>query len=196
MKMTFTIFLGALVLLAGLSILLDAVFHIHFPFVRTAFAFLLLFFGVRMLLGAWAPAGRETSTTGSAIMSDQTYAPTAAVPYLKYDVIFGRTTVDLTSLPRPTQPITVEVNAIFGGAVVTFDKSWPVVVEGNAAFGDVRMPDQTMAAFGSTRYRPRGQEGSEPLIRLRCNAIFGSCEVIEGGSHLTGDSGALSRAAR
>src|SRR5581483_4556378 len=117
MKMSFSLIIGALVLLAGISILLDAVFHIHFPFVRTAFAALLLFFGLRILVDAWAPQSRSRATAGAVVMADEHFAPTATAPYLKYDVILGRAVVDLTQLPLPGRPMTVEVNAIFGGAV-------------------------------------------------------------------------------
>jgi hypothetical protein len=34
------------------------------------------------------------------------------------------------------------------------------------------------------------------LINLRGDALFGSCEVVEGGSHVSGGWGALRAAAR
>jgi hypothetical protein len=175
MRMSFPIFLGVLVVLAGLSILLDAVFKIHIPFVRSAFALLLIFLGVRMLFGAWAPRSHELAPTGAVVMSDGVFAPVKAEPSMKYDIVFGHGAVDLTRLDLPATPATIDVNVIFSGATVTVNPAWPIVIEGSSAFGEVRMPDQTMAAFGAARYRTR--EG-DPILRVRVNAVFGSCQVL------------------
>lgn len=181
--MNFAVFFGVLVVLAGVSVLLGALFHIHFPLVRTAFALLLVFFGVRILVGAWGPRSAELASAGSAVMSDLHFAPTQAAPSFKYDVIFGRGVIDLTRLPKPERPMLVEVNAIFGSALVTIDPAWSIVVEGSSAFGEVRMPDQSMTAFGTARYRPRGQERDAALVQVRCNAVFGSCQIVEEQAH-------------
>jgi len=189
MKMTLPIFLGSLVVLAGLSMLLEALFKIHIPFVRSAFALLLIFFGVRMLFGAWAPRSVGTGATGSALMSELTFAPTRAEPAMKYDVVFGQGAIDLTRLDRPTQPSHVEVNVIFGSATLKIDPSLPTVIEANAAFADVRMPDRSLAAFGNARYETgRG----EPLLRVRINTVFGSCHVLTEGPAAEGRPGPIS----
>lgn len=176
--MNFAIFLGILVVLAGASILLDAVFHVHLPLVRSAIALVFMAVGVRLLLGAWSPREKQVSAFGSAFMSDKDFAPLTASQPLAYDVVFARGTVDLTGIPRPDKPIVVEVTVIFGGAEVTVDPTLPLVVEGKSDFGEVRMPDESVAGVGSSRYRPKGQVG-EPLIRVRVNALFGSCTVRE-----------------
>ena len=49
------------------------------------------------------------------------------------------------------------------------------------AFGEVRMPDESVAAFGNARYRTT--EPGEPLLRVKVNAVFGSCLVLLGESH-------------
>jgi hypothetical protein len=176
MRMSFPLFFGALVLLAGASILLDALFKIHVPFVRSAFALLLIFFGVRMLIGAWVPVVKDTSGTGQAVMSELHFAPTSAIGPMKYDVVFGRGTIDLTQLPKPEQPLTVELNVVFSTATVTVDPTWPMVIEASSAFGEVRLPDQSAAVFGTARFTTPG--GAEPLLRVRVNAVFGSCHVL------------------
>lgn len=191
MKMSFPLFLGLLVVLVGLSIVLEAIFKTHVPLLRSALALLLVVLGVRMLIGAWSPRPVEASTTGSAVMSNVRYVPTSPAEQLKYDIIFGRGTIDLTQLPKPERPMTVEVNAIFSNATVTIDPSWPVWVEGSSAFAQVRMPDQSSAVFGTALYRT-GDGNSQPLIRLRVNAVFGSCSVLESGSAPKTRPGAIS----
>lgn len=181
MKMSFAIFFGVLVALAGISIILDAVFHVHLPLVRSAFALFLIFLGVRVLFGAWGTRGMVRSAEGAVLMSDTRFAPTTPADKLKYDIIFGRGVVDLTGLPRPEKPIDVEVNTIFGSAQVAIDPSWPVSIEGSSAFGEVRLPDRQRAAFGAAHYQNL-PSGSAALLRLRVNSVFSSAEVIETGT--------------
>jgi hypothetical protein len=176
MKMTFPIFFGVLVVLAGLSILLDALFKVHIPFVRSAFALFFIFLGVRMLFGAWAPRTTDVSTSGAAVMSELHFAPTEANGPMKYDVIFGRGAIDLTQLKRPARPTTLELNVVFSSSTLTIDPAWPIVIEGSAAFGEVRMPDQATAAFGTARFRTH--DSDEPILRIRVNTVFGSCHVF------------------
>ena len=179
MKMSFPIFFGILVVLAGVSILLKALFHIDLPLVRTAVALFFIFLGVRMIFGAWGSRATEVAATGAAVMTDARFAPTVPAERLKYDVIFGHGTIDLTGMPRPEKPIDLEINAIFGAVQLTVDPSWPMVIDGSSAFGEVRMPDHTRAAFGDAHYRSGG--GAEPLLRARVNAVFGSAQVIDAG---------------
>ncbi len=188
MRMTFPIVIGALVLLAGVSILLEAIFKIHFPFLRSAFALLLIFFGVRMLIGAWSPRLVDTTTSGAAVMSELTFAPTKAAPSMKYDVVFGQGAIDLTRLDRPKEPAVIEVNVIFGSATVTIDPALPTVVEGNAAFGDLRLPDKSAAAFGNARY---ATGLGEPVLKVRINTIFGNC-VVQNAPHEAEGPGPIS----
>jgi hypothetical protein len=183
MRFTFPLFFGALVLLAGASILIDAIFKVHVPFVRSAFAVLLIFFGVQLLIGAWAPVVRNTSSNGSAVMSELHFAPTVAASPMKYDVIFGRGTIDLTQLPKPDQTLNVELNAIFSSATLTVDPSWPMVIEASSAFGEVRMPDQSFATFGTARYATT--DAATPVLRVRINTVFGSCHVLTSAAHET-----------
>jgi predicted membrane protein len=181
MKMNFAIFFGVLVVLAGISILLDAVFHIHLPLVRTAVALFFIFFGVRILTGAWGTRDFVRASEGSVLMGDTRFAPTATADKLKYDIIFGRGIVDLTGLPRPEKPIDVEVNTVFGSAQIAIDPSWPVAIDGSAAFGDVRLPDQQRAAFGAAHYQNE-PTSTQPLLRLKVNSVFSSAEVIQRGA--------------
>ena len=179
MKMNFSIFVGMLVLLAGASILLDAIFGVHLPLVRSAVALFLIFAGVRLLVGAWGPRANDESHLGSALMTDMRFAPTASADRLKYDVIFGRGTIDLTGMPRPQKPMQVEVNAIFSTAELTIDPSWPVAIEGNSAFGEVRLPGDSRAGFGSAHYR--SDTAGTPLVTIKVNAVFGSAQVVAPG---------------
>ncbi len=178
MRLSLGVLLGLLIVLVGVSIVLDVLFHIHIPVIRSAFAVLLIYLGVRVLIGAWAPVSRPASE-GSTFMSQRLFNPTIASDRMRYDVVFGESIVDLTGLPERPEPTQVEVNAVFGSAVVKIDPSQAIDIQGSSVFGEARMPDQTLAAFGEIHYRPPGQRDASPRIRVKVNAVFGSVRVQE-----------------
>jgi len=180
MRITLAAVLGALVLLAGVSIILGAVFDIHLPLFRSAVALVLILVGVRMLFGAWTPARKTSADTSSVFFEERLLGPTVAAPdRLKYDVIFGRGVIDLTTLPRDGLDRTVEINSIFGAAEVRVDPSTPYEVDATSAFGETRtpLPGRAASGFGSVHYQPPA--AVPPRLHLKVNSVFGSSEVIE-----------------
>jgi predicted membrane protein len=88
--------------------------------------------------------------------------------------------VDLTKVAREAGERRVEVNVVFGSALVKIDPATPLEVEVNAAFGDARLPDQSTTALGSFRYRASNQDKQQaPKVRIKLNVVFGSCQVLE-----------------
>jgi len=174
-------FFGLVVILFGLSILLEGVFHINLPVFRIALGLFLLYLGARILLNVFSGSDRHGSADDAAVFMNRSYHPGAGdQDRLKYDIIFGRGTVDLTQIAREAGERRVEVNVVFGSALVRIDPATPLEVEVNAAFGDARLPDQSTTALGSFRYRPSGQDKQQPpKVRIKLNVIFGSCQVVE-----------------
>jgi predicted membrane protein len=174
-------FFGLVVILIGLSILLEGVFHINVPLFRIALGLFLLYLGARMLLGVFSGSDRHGSWDDPAVFSNHSYSPsTGDGDRLKYDIIFGRGMVDLTRIAREGGARRVEVNVVFGSALVKIDPTVPLEVEVNSAFGDARLPDQSATALGTFRYRPPGQDKQqEPKLRIKLSVVFGSCQVLE-----------------
>jgi hypothetical protein len=180
MKFTLAAVLGILVLVAGLSIILGSVLDIHLPLFRSAVALVLILLGVRMLFGAWAPARKGSADSTSVLFEERVLGPTSAAPArMKYDVVFGRGVIDLTTLPRDALDRTVEINSIFGAAEVRVDSATPYEVDGTAAFGETRTPGpgRSASGFGSFHYQP--PSAVPPLLHIKVNSVFGSSEVIE-----------------
>lgn len=179
MKMNFTVLVGGFVVLMGVSILAQALFNVQLPLMRTAVALFFLFIGFKLLVSAWTPEKLRREGTATAVMTEQRFAPTTSAPELKYDVLFSKGLVDLTQMPKPDKPIAVEVNSVFSSTEVLVDPTWPVVVEGSSAFGEVRMPNRSAATFGAASYRTTASTDAQPLLRLKVNAVFGNCLVLE-----------------
>jgi hypothetical protein len=168
--------IGLLIVLAGLSIVLRAWFHIDLPLFRTAAGLVLLFLGARLLLHAWFPQRMGPMPMDRIGSRFEPHQPVSGA--LKYDVLFSEGLVDLTKLPPLERDLRVEVNVVFGMAKILLDPSVPYELEASAAFGEVRMPDQHAISFGGRQYQsPAPVTG--PRLRLKVSAVFASCAVEE-----------------
>lgn len=176
MRSAFPLFVGMVIVLAGASLILEAVFKIHIPLLRIAFGLFFIVLGARIVFGPWPhlAAGQPHA----AVMSEQRFAPGPAVgDRLKYDVVFGRAEVDLTGLSPLDHDVFVEVNAVFGDVLVMVDPTVALEVDSSAAFGMTRLPDRQTVAFGSAHYQGSARAG--PRLELKLNAVFGNAEVRE-----------------
>jgi len=168
------LFFGAFVVLIGISIILEAVFQIHLPIVRIALGLFFIYLGVRFLSGGrW----RDGELRAHGVFRDDTYTPTGG-DHVKHDVVFGRSVVDLTRLGRDGGEVHADVNTVFGATIVKIDPAVPLEIEVSSVFSDARLPDQSVTAIGTLRYRPPGQK-EPPRVRIRLNVVFGSSQVVE-----------------
>ncbi len=168
---------GLLVILAGTSIVLHSIFNIDLPIFRTALGVFIIYLGVRFILGGWGwqrVTGRGDQTV---VMTDAVFTPESlAEKAVKYSVVFGRGVVDLTRLPKLDRDADVQVDTVFGSSVVKVDPRIPVDIEANSAFGEARMPDRNVAAFGTTRYTSPNPEQA-PRLHVKMNVVFGSSHI-------------------
>lgn len=175
MRLSFVVLLGALIALAGISIILNALFKIDLPILRLALGIFFIYLGVVFILGG-SPHPRSDWSDFSA---QSRFAPhSVSKQDLKYDVMFGRSVVDLTELEPRDQPRRLEINVVFGEALVKLDPAIPYELEASSVFGAARLPDHRMANFGSLRYLPKDQHKG-PLLHIKLNVVFGSAEVVE-----------------
>jgi hypothetical protein len=180
--------LGLFILMAGISIILNAIFHIRIPLFRVTFGLFFVYLGVRVLAGGWWHSSRWGD--GPVIMAEERIAPTESTSvYSKYDVVFGKAIVDLTRLPPLTRDLTVEVNSVFGSAQVLLDPRLPFDIESSSAFGRVSLPNNEVVTFGERAYQRPGQDKAGPRLHLKIHVVFGSGDVVEqGGSSLPPNS--------
>jgi hypothetical protein len=168
------LFFGLLVMLIGISIILEAVFHISLPIIRIALGFFFIYLGIRFLTGGRWHDGENRSR---GVFRDDQYTPTSG-DHVKHDVVFGRSVVDLTKLARDGGEVHADVNTVFGATVVKIDPAVPLEIEVSSAFGDARLPDESVTALGTTHYRPAGQK-DPPRLRITLSVVFGSSQVVE-----------------
>jgi hypothetical protein len=163
------IFWGIIVVLLGLTIILNVVTGVKIPFFRIFFGLLLIYWGISML------AGSRFSRAGSTVFSDSEIRATTAG---KQDVIFGRGVIDLSGIVLKEGVNRYEVNTVFGASVIKLDPAMPVKVVASSAFAGVKMPDGGNIAFGETTYRSPSLKEDSTYLLVKTSVVFGGTEVI------------------
>jgi len=164
-------FWGGLVVFIGLSIILRAV-GVKFPLFSFALGLFFLWLGASIIVNAV----NRTRARGVAF-DDAKVEVTGDAS--EYSTVFGRSDVDLTTTRPEGSSRKVEVDAVFGAAVVRIDPNVPMRIQASAAFGSVRLPDGNSVAFGDMNYQTRAFKPDSACIVLKASAVFGSVEIIE-----------------
>lgn len=176
--------IGLFFLLLGLSILLKILFKIDIPVFRALFSIFLIYLGIRMLTGTFGLTGLfEWKDRSSVVFSEGRFragkAGESGTEPSHYSIVFGKGNVDLTALSVEHTPHEVEVNVVFGEAIIDVDPGSPVHVVSNAVFGESRMPDENQVVFGTLNFRTASATTASPeeVITVRTNVVFGSIRI-------------------
>ncbi len=165
------VFWGAVLILIGLTVIINVVFGIKIPLFRIIFALVLIYLGIRLLTGVsfWR------STPKSAVFEEKRIEAGAED---KYEVVFGKGEIDLSGIQAVDKDVKLEINTIFGSSVVKIDPRQPIKVKVASAFAGARMPDGNTIAFGEYTYRSEGLKNSEHAILVDATVLFGGIEVL------------------
>jgi len=162
------IFWGIVIVLFGISIIINVVFHVHIPLMRILFGLFLVFLGVQLISGQrWHPFKKSSSTSETFV---------AGKGNDEYSVMFGRNTVDLTQ-GVPGKQYTV--NTVFGATTVLIPSAIPVVVKADAVFGGMTFPNGTTVSFGEHIYKNKAWTDQGDAMKVSIDLVFGGCSVVE-----------------
>lgn len=101
---------GIVLILIGLSIILQLVFKINIPVFRIVIAFLLIYAGIRGLVGGnWFRHDND-----SVVFEERGLKPSGG---REYSVVFGKGVVEAVQ-PLPEKGDRFEVNTVFGSSVL------------------------------------------------------------------------------
>lgn len=171
------IFWGIVVILFGVSIIVNAVFNVHIPFFRVLIAVFFIYIGIMVLSGGFRFSGKTDQNT--VLFSEGTMQYDGDGKNREFNVIFGKGTTQFSgaSLSNITNP--VKVNAIFGEAIVEIDPSMPVIIRVNAAFGAAYLPDQTVTSFGEYIYKTPSYGKDKKSLEINASVVFGAIRFVE-----------------
>jgi|WetSurMetagenome_2_1015567.scaffolds.fasta_scaffold00046_49 predicted membrane protein len=169
------IFWGSVLILLGISVIIRIVFNVHVPLLRIMFALVLIYLGIRVLVGgAWC---RWEGKNGTVMFSD---VKTELVgDSSEYNIIFGKGVIGLNDSALAEKGKKIKVNTIFGAGELRVDPSVPAIIKVTAAFGGARMPDGNMISFGEYVYKTKAFSDSAKAIRVDAAVVFGGLEIIE-----------------
>jgi hypothetical protein len=172
-KMSFVfsgLFWGAIVVLIGLTIILNGVLGVRIPIIRIVFGLLLIYWGISLLLGL---SFRRAS--GATVFSETELKSSEASG--KQDVVFGKTTIDLTGIQLKPGVNRYEVNTFFGASIIRLNPATPAKVVVSSAFGGVRMPDGSNVAFGENMWRSPTLKEDSAYLYIKVAVVFGGTEI-------------------
>lgn len=159
---------GIVVLLAGLSLILNA-FQIHVPLFRVALGVLFGWFGVSLVL-----SGLSIDRPWLAFRPQRVPLAAPASLVERQDVIFAERELDTRHLVPGEH---VKLGVIFGDVTVRYDPHQAIELRSSTAFGNTSFPDGTDIAFGQRTLRtPACADASDAAI-VEVSTVFGTTRL-------------------
>lgn len=173
------VFWGVFLILIGLSIIVKILFNIDIPVFRIVIGLFLVYFGLQVIFGSnflLRRRGRRTK-----IKSEHYKEYNFQKRSNEYNVVFGRGEIDLTDRINLTSNEYVEINVVFGSALIYIDPKTPTQIEVTTVFGSADLPGRKSAAIGQEKYRT-GDDTAGKLLFIDISSVFAGVEVIERSS--------------
>lgn len=172
MKFLFTgIFFGTLLVLWGLSLIIEAIFGISLPILRIGFACILIYAGLMLIKGMY-----EAQQQKAIFFSQETVKADRHNNQQYYKIAFGQGTIDLSQLDTSAEQIRIQVYTLFGKAILQLDPQVPTLVNATSVMSSVSFPDKTIVSLGNYRYQS-GAVDQKPKVVVDATAVFSALEV-------------------
>jgi predicted membrane protein len=169
------VFWGSILILLGLSVIIRIVFNVHVPLFRIVFALIIIYFGIRILVGGSWCRGNCNSNT---VFFSDTKAEFAK-DSKEYNIFFGKGIVDLTDSSLALQKKKIKVTTVFGSGEIRISPEVPAIVRVTSAFAGAKMPDGNIISFGEYIYKTKSYSDKSDHVRIDAKVVFGSLEISE-----------------
>lgn len=173
MSFLFTgIFLGTLLILWGLSLIIETLFGISIPVLKIGFACLLVYAGIVLIKGMYT-----AQTQKSIIFSQERVKATKTTVQNYYKIMFGQGIIDLSEIVDESSDIVnVQIYTLFGKATLKIDPEIPTAINATSVFSSVSFPDKTIISLGNYTYKT-GTAEQKPKVLVDATAVFSALEV-------------------
>ncbi len=165
------VFWGVFLIILGISMVIKVLFHLNIPLFRVALAFLLIYAGISALMGGFAA---KPQPANDIFFNDSRIH--VVEPQAKYNIFFGKGTIDLSDANLTDTPI--EINTIFGAGIIKINPNLPVKVNLDAAFAGARTPDGNTISFGNYSYHSPKYKAGERHLEINAHVVFGGLELV------------------
>jgi len=165
------IFWGIVLVIFGLSVIVNVVFHVHIPIMRILFGLFLVYLGVQVITGhRWKPFKSNCASSEAVFQTSGQN---------DYTVIFGKNTVDLTNISADARNKKIKIATVFGASMVTVPADIPVIIKATSVFGGMNFPNGTAISFGEYIYKNKVYTDQSDAIKVEIDLVFGGCNVVE-----------------
>ena len=171
------LFWGSIVILIGLSIILNSFFKINIPFFKIIVSILFIYLGLKMLLGSFGV--KRSQESDSTVFGSNEVRVEQLEDRASYEVVFGEQIIDLRNTVLHKGENRIKVAVVFGSSKIIVQNSHNVHVKASVVFSSARFPDGNQSAFGSYEYNKSGDTDVANRIYIDADVVFGSLEVIE-----------------
>ncbi len=169
------LFWGVMLVLFGASMILRAVFNLDIPICRIVFALVIIYFGVKLLLGRQAFKGESNFSMFRS--SEVTMNESGG----EYNVIFGQSNIDLSNIDISESSKKVDVDVVFGSGNLLIDPEKPMKINISSVFADCKLPHRNINFFGDSNYKTPSFVEGENYLMLNIDVVFGNVVVVEKG---------------
>jgi len=167
---------GVLIILFGLGIIINVVFHVNIPIGKILVGLFLIYIGLRIILGGWLPSHIGHWRSGDAVFNNRLYHGLPSDSN-EYNAVFGKAMVDLRGIELKEKITRVKVTAVFGGSEVILDNNMPVRIKAEAVFGGVQLPENVAGGFGSASYQSQNFDENKNYLLIEASSVFGGIQI-------------------
>ena len=176
MKMGIGLFIGVLIILLGLGIIINVIFHIHIPIFKILFGLVLIFIGLKIIFGSWISFPSSQGNSGNVIFQERTYRGLSG-DCKEYNAVFGKAVVDLRGIELKDKITRIKISAVFGGAEVLLSEATPVRIKADAVFGGIHLPENISGGFGTSTYQSKNFDETQNYLVIEGTSVFGGIVI-------------------
>ena len=169
------LFWGVMLVLFGVSMILRAMFNLDIPIFRIVFALVIIYFGIKLLVGRQAFKGERNFSMFR--NSDVTMSESGG----EYNVIFGQSNIDLSNIDISESSKKVNVDVVFGSGNLLIDPRIPTKLKISTVFADCKLPHRNINFFGDSNYKTPAFVEGENYLLLNIDVVFGNVVIVEKG---------------
>ncbi|MDI6617773.1 MAG: LiaF-related protein [Clostridiales bacterium] len=166
-----TYFWGLLFIVVGIAFIIRHTMHINIPIMRIAFGFVLVYWGLSLIVGGFSVGGKSNVIFGNTDIKSSNVQK-------EYNTIFSNSTIDLRDVKFDDYK-TIEYNTVFGSSTMKISADTPIVIKASVAFSGIHFPDGTNLSFGEYVYKTKAYKENEPYITIKADVAFGKLDIIE-----------------
>lgn len=165
---------GVALIVAGLAMLVNALFGINIPIFRMLFGAAIIYAGICLIIKPFPLRGPGAHKNQRTVLWDQKTTAWESNA-TGYNVITSKATIDLSHY-RPQQAESIlELNTIFGSTELLVPAHMPLVIASQNMFSNTVFPDDSAVSFGNHTYKNKKKDPA--ALTIKANTVFGSLVV-------------------